>query len=52
MLNILRLLLSKIYCNKGSNFCFTDCIKKPLNVGMHLDVYKISLIQICLDKRY
>ena len=39
-LNILRLPLNKFHGNKGSKCCFTDCIKKPFNVGMHSDVYE------------
>ena len=36
-LNILRLLLSKLYRKNGNNCCFTDCAKK---LGMYSDVYE------------
>ena len=37
-LNILILLLIEIYKMKRSNCYFTDCVKKPFNVDLHVDV--------------
>ena len=42
-LNILRLLLSKIYWNKGNNCCFTDCIKKKKPKHWHAIGWDLGL---------
>ena len=39
-MNILILCLNEIFLIKGSNCCFSDCIKKT-NIGMHLDIYEM-----------
>ena len=40
--NFLILVLNESYWTRGSNLCFTDCIKKTkntCNVGMHSEIY-------------
>ena len=42
-LNILQLLLSKIYWNMGNNWCFTDGIKTTFYAGMHSNMDTVVL---------
>ena len=49
--NILKLLLSEISWNKENNCCLANCIKN-VNIGMHLDVLWINLIQTWYDDRF